>query len=38
MSAGRRYEIPTVATMRPCSEIAEEALAGSALFSTVADR
>lgn len=38
MSAASSYAIPTVATVRPCSEIAPEALSGDALFSTVADR
>lgn len=32
------YAFPTVATLRPCTHIAAEALTGDAMFATVADR
>lgn len=38
MSASTWYNFPTVATVRPCREIAGEALIGDSIYATVADR
>lgn len=38
MSRLHRYEIPMVATIRPCETIAPEAFAGGSVFATLGDR